>query len=263
MKNLQIIGIVLLVIFIIILFSSFKSIPTGFVGVKTQFGAVQETIMQEGLNLKTPFIEQINLIDCRIQVAEVDTGAASKDSQTVQTKVSVNYRINKESANNLYKEIGLNYKNIIIDPALLDSIKSSTAKFTAEEAITKRDELANKIKETLEGKMKEKGITIVEINVPNVDFSPEYNKAIESKQVIEQQTKAAQYELEKAKIENEKKIVQAEADAKVMALQSAQITDKTLELERIKNQKAFIDKWTGTLPTTTLSEGLGLFNLNK
>ena len=89
----SIIGVLILLL-IIILFNSFKSVPTGFVGVKIRFGKVQDTVLQEGLNGKLPFIEKINLIDCRTKKIEVNSEGSTKDMQTVNITIVLNYNIN-------------------------------------------------------------------------------------------------------------------------------------------------------------------------
>ena len=107
-------------------------------GIKARFGKASESLMEAGLNFKVPVIEKIYLIDCRTQKAEVDCGTASKDLQEVSLDVVINYNVNKENAYNLFKDVGLKYESIIIDPAILESVKSVTAQYTAEELITKR-----------------------------------------------------------------------------------------------------------------------------
>ena len=121
MKN-KIIGILLFVIVIalIIAMNSVTTIPTGFVGVKTRFGKVQDDVIQEGLNIKTPFIEKIVRIDCKTQKIETESGGSTKDLQTVTIKVAINYNVNKQTANKLYREVGINYEDVIVNPAILE-----------------------------------------------------------------------------------------------------------------------------------------------
>jgi len=135
---------------VIIISSCITTVPTGYVGIRTRFGAVQSDIINEGMNLKIPFIEKIVKIDCRTQKVETSSESSTKDLQTVQVSIAVNYNVNKDTANLLYQEVGVDYASIIIQPAILESIKSSMAQYTAEELITKRAEVSNKIQETLD-----------------------------------------------------------------------------------------------------------------
>lgn len=255
----------LIVIFLIItFFNSFKTIPTGFVGVKTRFGQVQDTMLNEGLNLKIPFIEKIVLMDCRTQKTEYTMEASSKDLQKISNyKIAINYNITKDTANQLYKSVGVDYKNIIVEPAIQSVMKDSVANFTAEELITKRSEVAQFALDKLTEKFQNSGITLTGLDILDLSFSEEFDTAVEQKQIVEQETQKAQYELEKARVENQKKIENAQADAEVMAAQNSQITDNYLKLKEIENQKAMIEKWNGQLPTTmTGSDVSSIFNVN-
>lgn len=249
---------------IITLFNSFKTIPTGFVGVKTQFGKVQNDLLQEGLNGKIPFVERIVLVDCRTKKIEVTSESSSKDLQTVSATIALNYNVNKETANKLYREVGIDYESIIVKPAILESIKSVMAQYTAEELITKRAEVSSMIWEALSNKIMNKGFDISEFNITDLNFSDAFNAAIEAKAVKQQEVAAAQADLEKQKIQNEKEISIAEKDAKVMELQNSQITDKTLQQKALEIKEKMIEKWNGQFPTTMLGEDTSaLFNLNK
>lgn len=251
---LKIVG-VLVVVIIITIFSSITTVGTGQVGVKTRFGKVQDEVIHEGLNIKVPFIERIVKIDCKTKKIEEEAESSTKDMQDVSAKIVVNYNVNPETANTLYREVGKKYEEIIIEPAMQESIKSAMAQFTAEELITKRTEVSNKIQETLIGKIAEKGFTVTGFNITNLNFSDEYNKAIEDKAVKKQEVETAKAELEKQQIENKKKIENAKAEAEVMRQQNSEITENTLRLK-------MLEKWNGQLPTTMLKDNVSsLFNV--
>lgn len=256
----SIVGVI--VIAMIILVASVTTVPTGYVGVKTRFGQVQDDVIQEGFNLKAPFIESIVKIDCRTQKYEIATEASSKDLQKISNlKVVVNYNVDKNNANNLYKEVGKDYQTVLIEPAILESIKQGISQYTAEETITKRSEVADVIINLLKNKLENKGVTVTALNITDLSFSEEFDTAVEQKQIVEQETQKAQYELEKAKVENEKKIENAKADAEVMRQQNEQITDNYLRLKEIENEQKAIEKWNGQLPTTT-SDAIPFINVN-
>lgn len=261
-----ILGIIIRVIILIaiIVFASITTVPTGYVGVKTRFGQVQDDTIQEGLNFNMPFIEGIVKIDCRTQKIEYDMEASSKDLQKISNiKIAVNYGIDKQKANILYREIGKDFKSVIIEPAIYETMKSAIANYTAEELVTKRQEVSNLAQETLTNRLKDKGINITSLSMTDLSFSKEFDEAIEKKQVVEQQTQQEKYELEKAKVENEKKIENAKAEAEVMRQQNQEITDKTLELKRLEVQQKLIEKWNGQLPSTTLGNNIPMLNIEK
>ena len=256
----SLIVIIIVLIALMVLFS-ISTVPTGHVGIKVRFGAVQNDYIIEGLNWELPLIESIKKMDCRTQRVDVEGEGASRDLQTVSTYIAVNYRVNQEKAFELYKTVGMNYETILIKPATQESMKTSLAQYTAEELITKRAEVANLLLETLKNKLEQKGIIIESVSIINLDFSDAYDNAIEQKQVAEQEAKKAQQELEKAKVEAEKKVVEAQAEANALKVQKQEITQDLLELRRIENQTKWIEKWNGQLPTTTLSDTIPMFNI--
>ena len=259
----KIVLVIIIIFLLVTVRNSFQSVPTGYVGIKTRFGKVSEDVIQEGLNLKVPYIEKIVLMDCRTQKAEIATSTASKDLQEVSLKIAVNYNVNRDTAYELYRQVGINYESIIISPAILESVKSVTAQYTAEELITKRAEVSNGMEETLKEKIVSRGFNVVDFNITDLDFSAAYNQAIEKKHVAEQEAKQAEYELQKAKINNEKKIAEAEANAKVMQIQDATTTENALKLKEIEIQRAAIEKWNGVLPSTMSGDtAIPFLNIN-
>lgn len=264
-KNKVILRIVIgmVILGLIVLIASTTTVSTGYVGVKTRFGKVQDDVIQEGLNLKAPFIEKIVKIDCRTQKYEIETEASSRDLQKINNlKIVVNYNVDKNNANNLYREVGKDYQTILIEPAILESIKQGISQYTAEETITKRSEVAEIIVNLLKNKLEEKGVIVTALNITDLSFSEEFDTAVEQKQIVEQETQKAQYELEKAKVENEKKVENAKADAEVMATQNAQITENYLRLKEIENEQKAIEKWNGQLPTTA-TDAIPFLNINQ
>lgn len=242
---------------IITLFSCFKTIKSGEVGLKVRFGKIVDSSLKEGFNIKIPYIEKIVKVNIKVQKAELDTESSSKDLQTIKTKLAVNYRVDSDNAVNLYKTVGNSYEETILIPAIQESIKSAMSQYTAEQTITKRNEVSDKCLEEIQAKVEKYGIKIEDFNIIDLDFSDAYNQAIEEKQVAEQKVLTAQQELERTKIEKEKKIVEAQGTK-----EANEILNRTLTNENLTKQ--FIDKWNGSLPTV-VSEGdvMKMFGINK
>ena len=238
-RNIKLLAITLLII--ILLTSSVTTIKSGEVGVRIRFGKVVDKSTNEGINLKIPLIEKIQKMNVRVQKIEVETESSSKDLQEVEMKIAVNYRINRKEATGLYKNVGTNYSEIILEPAIEESIKAVTSRYTAEELITNRNEVSDKCMEELSNKVEKYGLIVNDFNITNFSFSEEFDKAIEEKQVAEQKVLTAKQELEKEKIEAEKKIVKAEAEKKANELKEASLTDNIIK-------EKFIEKWNGELP---------------
>lgn len=252
-KILIIIPIIMLFL-VITLFNSFKVIKSGEVGLKVRFGKITDTSLSEGLNMKLPYIEKIVKVNIKVQKTELNTESSSKDLQTITTLLAVNYNVEKKSATTLYRNVGKNYEETILLPAIQESIKAVMSNFTAEEVITKRNQVSDLCLEQIQEKVKKYGIYIDDFNIIDLDFSPEYSKAIEEKQVAEQKVLTAKQELEKEKIEAEKKIVKAEAEKRANELKQQTLTDNIIK-------EKFIEKWNGELPKAT--SGNAIFNIDS
>lgn len=231
---------------------SFTTVNSGEVGLKVRFGKITNEVATEGINFKIPYIDEIVKVNIKVQKSEVDSTAASKDLQDIYIKFAVNYQVKAEYAYELYKTVGNNYEEVILQPAIQESIKSVTAGYTAEEMITKRGEISQKTLDLLQNKTAKYGLKINELNIINLDFSEEFNKAIEEKQIAEQKVRKAEQELEQTKIEAEKKVTEAQAEAEALKLQKEEITSELLELRKIEAQLKAIEKWNGQLPNYNL-----------
>lgn len=250
----SILGVILLFMFITFM-SSFTTVKSGEVGLKVRFGKIVDNSIEEGINFKIPYIEKIKKVNIKVQKVELETESSSKDLQTIITKLAVNYKVKGDMASNLYKNVGNSYEQTILVPAIQESIKAIISKYTAEQTITKRNEVSDGCLDEIQSKVGKYGIEISDFNIIDLDFSQAYNQAVEEKQIAEQKVLTAQQELEKAKIEAEKKIVEAEATNKANQLLKQNVTDEVL-------MKQFIEKWNGVLPETYAGNDiLGIFNL--
>jgi regulator of protease activity HflC (stomatin/prohibitin superfamily) len=230
------------IIILIILGSSFRTIGPGERGIVfSQIGGVKDVILDEGIRFKIPFVEDIIKADVRIQKSQTEASAASKDLQTVSSTIAVNYHVDPSKVNKIFQEVGLAFKDRIIDPAVQEAVKAAAAQFTAEELITRRSEVKDQIKESLAKRLLVFNIIVDEFNIVDFSFSQQFNAAIESKQTAEQQALKAKRDLDRIKIEGEQKIVQAKAESESQRLQKETISPIILQLRAI-------EKWDGHLP---------------
>ena len=245
-------GIFVAGIFIlIVLFSSMKTVPSGYRGVLLQFGAAQPTVLGEGFHFVIPFVQSVQLLEVRVQKEQSTQTAASKDLQNVATTVAVNYSVVPEAANKLYQTVGMDYRNRIIDPAIAEALKAVTADYTAEELISKRPEVSTKMRELLSSKLRKYDLNLEDINMKNFQFSDDFNKAIEAKQTAEQNALKAQRDLDRIKIEAEQQVTQAKAEADSLALKKSEVTPELIQYKQIEVQEKALDKWDGRLPSVT------------
>lgn len=254
-KSKVIIGVlcVALVIGLIIFFASTTIVPTGHIGVVTLYSKVQDRYLDAGFHFIAPFVESVHDVDIRTQKYQNTVEGSAKDLQIVNVTMSINYQIKPEKASDLYTKVGKNYNDTILNPALQSGLKSAMAQFTAEEMITKRSEVANAITEELNARLEEYFL-ISAVNIENIGFTEEFNKAIEAKTTNQQKAEAEKAQLEIIKVQNEQKINTAEAEAKVRELQSQSVTEKSLEQLRLEIQREMILRWNGVLPQYVLGE---------
>jgi regulator of protease activity HflC (stomatin/prohibitin superfamily) len=253
---------IILIIGLIIFFASTTIVPTGHIGVVTLYSKVQDRYLDAGFHFVRPFVEDVHDIDIRTQKYQGTVEGSARDLQIVNVTMSINYQIKADKASKLYAEVGANYNDVVLNPALQSSLKAAIAKFTAEEMITKRSEVAHAITEELNTRLEEYFL-ISAVNLENIGFTDEFNKAVEAKTTNQQKAEAEKAQLEIIKVQNEQKINTAQAEAKVRELQSQSVTEKSLEQLRLEIQRELIQKWNGQFPTTMLGDNPNmLFNLN-
>jgi regulator of protease activity HflC (stomatin/prohibitin superfamily) len=234
----------LIVFAILSLFNAVVLVNAGEVGVVTQFGAVTGAQFEQGLHFKVPYIQGVNTFDVRTQKDQVEAEAASQDLQTVHSTVAINYHLEAAKAGTVFREIGIEYKSRVLDPAVQEAFKFTTAQFTAEQLITQREAVKNKALGFLKERMAKVHIVIDEFNIVNFDFSVEFNTAIEAKQVAQQNVEKAKRDLERITVEAQQKVAEARGTAESQALLRPNLTPEYL------NYLA-VNKWNGVLPQAT------------
>lgn len=237
---------VMVFIVLIIFFTSFYTISAGYRGILTTFGKPSMDAKGEGLHFKMPLIQGIVKMDVRTQKYEADLTAASKDLQDVNTKIAINYHILPESAPEIYQGIGVDYAEKVIYPLEQEINKETTAQYTAEELITKRNEVRESMKAKLTEKLRGRNIVVEEISIVNFKFSDAFTQAIEMKVTAEQSALGAKNKLEQTKYEAQQRVAEAQGKADAM----------TIEINSLKQNKDIlqlraIEKWNGRLPLVT------------
>lgn len=239
------------IIIIILVFNPFVVVGAGERGVVLNFGAVQNTVLGEGLHSRVPIMQKIIKVDVRIQKAQTDAEASSKDLQDTHSIIALNYHISPDKTNWVYQHIGTEFAGRIIDPAVQEVVKAVTAKYTAVELITQRERVRSEIKELLRQRLLSYDIIVDDFSIVNFKFSDQFTQAIESKQTAEQLALKAQRDLERIKIEAEQKVTQAKAEAEALRLQKENVTPELIKLRQIEASIKAIEKWDGNLPRVT------------
>ncbi len=249
-------NIFLFIIIIIILTSTITIVGAGERGVLTTFGKVEDTVFQEGLHFKIPFAQNVAIMDVKTQRFTGESSAASKDLQIVTTEVVLNYRLSSTDVNTIFQTVGgiRTVEDKLIDPAIQESVKASTALFNAEELITQRPLVKEKIKDVLVERLDARSIVVEEISITDFSFSPEFEKAIEAKQVAEQNALKAERDLQRITIEADQVRTASRGKADAMLIEATaeaeaiKIQGQSLKLNQEVLKLRAIEQWNGIMP---------------
>lgn len=213
-------------------------------GIITHFGSVQNEVLDSGAYLWIPVVRGIHTFDLRVQKDVVEATAASKDLQDVHSQIAVNWRLDPVQVMNFYKDVGSEEDALskILTPALNEVFKAATAKKTAEEIVSRRSELKQDIDEALNKRIARYFIHVDDVSIVDVKFSSEFTKAIEQKQIAEQQAKQAQYLADKAVKDADAERNRAKGQADAQNLLKVTLSPELLKLKAI-------EKWDGKFPT--------------
>lgn len=255
----SIIALVIGILFIIslLMFAPVTLVDAGHRAVLTSFGKVRDEVLGEGFHFISPF-DRVTKYDIRTQKVEVTANAASRDLQSVEATIAVNFHVNPDTVRTLYQETQGNYNSTLIAPAVQESVKAATAQFTADELITKRNEVKDAMKQALSEREGMRYFIVEDVSIVNFSFSASFNEAIENKVRAEQDALAAKNKLEQTKYEAEQKIVSATAEAQAIKIQAEAITQQ--------GGSAYVDlqavlKWDGKLPSYMLGDTVPFVNV--
>lgn len=265
-----IITVIILVLVLALGSSCFTVVSAGHTGVVSTFGRVSENVLQEGFHFKAPW-QSVTKMDNRIVKLEVSTEAFSSDLQTVSVNLAVNYRVDTSKSYSIVKNVGTQYEDVLMTPAVNEVMKSIMAQYTAEQSITNRNIISTALLEELNEKLSDSGIYVSDINIIDFDFSDVYVAAIEAKQVAEQEKLRAKIEQEQLTMEKEaeaaRRVIDANAAADVARIE-AEAAAYAGEKEAAANEKIAasitaalieynkIQKWDGKLPTVSGGDSL-------
>lgn len=253
--NRVIICSVLAVILMLTFILSTTRIPTGHTGVVSSFGRIESQTLDEGVHFKAPWKRVIKM-DNRIQKDSLELSCFSSDIQETSILYTVNYQINKQNASEIYKTIGKKYFDTVVTPAVSEVVKVVVARYTAENLVNNRNELAVAIETELAKKLMEFNVVLVSTSIEDMDFTDAYTSAVEAKQVAAQNKLKAATEAEQKVIEAKanadvaREKAQGEADAiKIKADAEAEANKKLADslTDRVLENK-FYEKWNGELP---------------
>jgi len=279
MEGMKVLALVLVAVMLTLLivdvasprFGFFARVDSGYVGIVTHFGKIEDRVLPAGFHL-TSWFEHVNPINVRTQKASGEVVAFSADIQQVTLTVTINYNVTPDAANTLYRTVGNGYFETLVSPRVNEDVKAVVSNYTAESLIANREKLSGEILALLQNDIAQYGITVTTISVENIDFTDAFENAVEAKQVAtqkaqeaktiqEQQTMEAEQEAKRKKISAEAAAevtrteadarayetrVQAEAEAEANGKIAASITESLIDYEQAR-------RWNGQLPSTYAS----------
>lgn len=247
-----------------ILISCFTSVPTGHTGIVTTFGRVENYTLDAGIHFKAPWRSVVRM-DNRVQKASIELPCFSSDIQEVNIVYTLNYQIDKQNAQELYRNVGQSYYDTVISPTVAECVKVATAKYTAEDLISGRSVLAENIETLLTDSLTQYNIKVVSTSVEDIDFTDAFTDAVEAKQVAQQNLLRATTEQQQRTVEEqaaaERAIIAANAEAEVAKIQADAAEYAGLK-EASRNAAIsksltpdlinyyYIQHWNGELPKT-------------
>jgi regulator of protease activity HflC (stomatin/prohibitin superfamily) len=243
-------GIAVLVV-LIIAGGAFVQIGPGERGVLMTFGAVQPGVLDPGLHLKVPFMQSVAHMNVQVQNAQDTETAASLDLQNVSTTVATNWHILPGDAEWVYQHIGSEPQLIrkVIHPAISNAVKAVTAHFNAQDLIVERDQVRNQIESQIRTALSPFRVVVDAVNITDFHFSRQFAAAIEEKQVAQQRALQAEYELQKARVVAQQKVVEATAQSQAQKLLQSTLTPELIQQEAV-------NKWNGHLPQVVGGRGV-------
>jgi regulator of protease activity HflC (stomatin/prohibitin superfamily) len=273
LSRMLIVVIVGIIVLTVVLVSSVKIVEAGNRGVLLNFGAVDtSTSLQEGLHLVVPFRDNVIQMEVRTQKTSEVAASASKDLQDVRTEVALNYHVSADSAQVVYQQLGFDYASRVITPAIQESVKQVTARFNAEELITKRETVKTEIEEQIKQRLAAYNVAVETISITEFKFSEQFTRAVEAKVEAEQRALQANNELRRIQIEAQQaeakavgdqkaniaraegirqaNILQAEGEGEAILIIDERLRESPSYLEWLKTQR-----WNGVLPLVTGGEG--------
>jgi regulator of protease activity HflC (stomatin/prohibitin superfamily) len=265
-----IIGVIIVTILIM---SSIKIVDAGNRGVLLNFGAVDVSrSLDEGIHFVVPVRDNVVQMEVRTQRITEDAASASGDLQDVRTQVALNYHLDPDNSQNVYKNLGLDYANRVIVPAIQESVKQVTARFNAEELITQRETVKTEIEQQIRARLAAYSIIVDAISITEFEFSADFVRAVEAKVAAQQRALQAQNELQRIEIEaqqaearavgeqqaniaraegvRQSNVLQAQGEAQAITTIDEQLRQSPSYLEWLKSQK-----WDGQLPLVVGGSG--------
>jgi regulator of protease activity HflC (stomatin/prohibitin superfamily) len=220
-----------------------EQVDTGNRGVKTVWGEVKGESLPEGLYFYNPFSTSIHEINCKTVKNIYNFETYTKDVQQAKIDVSINYSVDSTKAHLLFKEVGTYYSNQVIEPKVIQAVKDIIGKWEADNLIANREKATSEILNILKETLTVNYINVENVVLENIEYTPEFERAIEEKQIATQDAIKAKNKTKQVEEEANQKVLAAKAEAESMRIRSQALSQN----QNLVSYEA-VQKWDGKLP---------------
>ncbi len=225
-------------------------VDTGHRGIETRFGKVTGDSLPEGIYFYNPFSSSIVEMDVRTQKLEFDAETYTRDIQQAKLHVIINYNLDKEHANQMYQDVGRDWEDKLVPQTAQGTLKTVIGKWDAVDLIGNRGKAQQEIQDTIAAVLLTKGVIVTRVEVSNIDYTEEFEKAVEAKVRAIQEAEQAKNKTVQVKEEASQTLIKAETEAKSMQIRAQALTQNASLV-----QWEAVQKWDGKLPQYMLGSG--------
>ena len=257
---------IVVILLLILGFSSTYTISEGYIGVKYRFGKIVADDLQPGLNFKLPLVETVSRVDIREQIYESSTSAYTRDTQTVENlQFKLNYYYDQSQLSNIIRNIGIgNVESKLVIHQLMSIVKNEIGQFRAKELIQNRTVVQENIEDKIGESLRQDGIIVTAFALENVDFEDGFEEAVRAKVVAEQDALKMQNKTKETEELARQTVIQAEAEAESQKIEAeAQAYNIQVIQEQLNASPQYLEyqkiqKWNGQFPQV-MGDGVNPF----
>ncbi|KAF4452745.1 prohibitin-1 [Fusarium austroafricanum] len=189
-----------------------------------RLSGVKETVVNEGTHFLVPWLQKSIIFDVRTKPRNIATTTGSKDLQMVSLTLRVLHRPNVKALPKIYQNLGADYDERVLPSIGNEVLKAIVAQFDAAELITQREAVSERIRNDLTRRAAEFNIALEDVSITHMTFGREFTKAVEQKQIAQQDAERARFIVERAEQERQANVIRAEGES-----ESAEAISKAIQ----------------------------------